>query len=113
AHQPTRLKSAHRRSGPRTGEVVERRKRGPVRQPRRSLHNIGQPTRTPVRNGPQPTRHPPELGRDSRLIVWRDQTSALGWTLTWTWTFAHSADGRGAGGACGVSARLLIRPIAF
>jgi hypothetical protein len=112
-HEPGRLKRADSRGSPRAGEVVKRGERGAVRQPRRGLHHIRQSATTPVRDSAKATRHPPKLRGNGSLILGRDQKKRLR-VLTWTCVLTSASRGeRGAGGACGVSARLLIRPSVF
>ena len=63
-HDPLGLQPSDRGAGPRAGQVVQRRKRAAISQPRRRLDNVGQAATAAMCQRPQPARRSTELGAD-------------------------------------------------
>ena len=68
-HQARSLEGADQRGRARTGQVVRRRERRPVGQPRLRGDHVGQPARTAVADRVDGPRLPPELSGDRALVV--------------------------------------------
>ena len=67
-HQPRTLEGADHRGGARAGQVVRRRERRPVRQPRLGGDDVGVAARAPVADRVDRPRLAPELGLDRGLV---------------------------------------------
>src|SRR3569833_113698 len=67
-HDPGGLDRADHRVQLRAGQVVERRERRAVLQPRAGLHHRRVPARAPRGHGPQRPRRPSELHRDDLAV---------------------------------------------
>ena len=66
--RPGRLQPARRRGRPRAGQVVQRRERRAVLQPRRGLDDVGLAARAPVRDRPSARGGRPSCRRDDGAL---------------------------------------------
>ena len=84
-HEPLRFQPGARRNCARAREVVRRRERCAIVQPRLGHHDGWLPTRTPVRDAHNTARRPLQLHSDRGFICWSHGFGHDGNTLS-TWT---------------------------